>query len=57
MQLKSLAWDITRNHILVNEQGEINLPNKIGHGMEINLDTLEKYKIDVNIKIDNKRIF
>ena len=57
MQLKSLAWDITNNHILVNEQGEINLPDKIGHGMEINLDALKKYNVDVDIKIDNKKIF
>ena len=57
MQLKSLAWDITNNHILVNEQGEINLPDKIGHGMKINLDALKKYNVDVDIKIDSKKIF
>ena len=57
MQLKSLAWEITNNHIFVNEQGEINLPDGIGHGMEINIDTLIKYKVDVDIKIDNEKIF
>jgi L-alanine-DL-glutamate epimerase-like enolase superfamily enzyme len=57
MQLKSLAWDITNNHILVNDRGELELPDKVGHGMEINLDSLIKYKVDVNIQIDKKRIF
>ena len=57
MQLKSLAWDITNNHILINDRGELELPDKVGHGMEINLDSLIKYKVDVNIQINKKRIF
>ena len=57
MQLKSLAWDITKNHITMNQQGYINLPSEIGHGMIINEETLEKYKVDVEIMINKKRIF
>ena len=57
MQLKPLAWDITQNHIVVNDNGYINLPSEIGHGMIINEDALSKYKIDVEIKINKKRIF
>ena len=57
MQLKSLAWDITKNHITMNQQGYINLPSEIGHGMIINEDALEKYKVDVEIMINKKRIF
>ena len=33
MQLKSLAWDITKNHIIINKDGYINLPSDSGHGM------------------------
>ena len=57
MQLKSLAWDITKNHITMNQQGYINLPSEIGHGMIINEETLEKYKVDVEIIVNKKRIF
>jgi L-alanine-DL-glutamate epimerase-like enolase superfamily enzyme len=57
MQLKSLAWDITKNHININQDGEINFPDDIGHGMVINEDSLKQYKVDVEININNKRIF
>jgi len=57
MQLKSLAWDITKNHIAINEEGQINLPNDVGHGMLINEDALKKYKVDVEILINKNRIF
>ena len=57
MQLKPLAWDITKNHITMNQKGYINLPSEIGHGMIVNEDTLEKYKVDVEIIVNKKRIF
>ena len=57
MQLKSLAWDITENHILMNNDGLINIPSDIGHGMIINEDALKDYKVDVEIKINNRQVF
>ena len=57
MQLKSLAWDITENHIIMNNDGLINIPSDIGHGMIINENSLKDYKVDVEIKINNKKIF
>ena len=57
MQLKSLAWDLTKNHIILNKDGHINLPSDIGHGMTINEEALFKYKVDVEIKVNQKRIF
>ena len=57
MQLKSLAWDLTKNHIILNKDGYINLPSDIGHGMTINEEALFKYKVDVEIKVNQKRIF
>ena len=57
MQLKSLAWELTKNHILMNDNGYINLPSEIGHGMIIDEYALNKYKVDVEIKINNKKIF
>ena len=57
MQLKSLAWDLTNNHIILNKDGYVNLPSDIGHGMTINEEALFKYKVDVEIKVNQKRIF
>ena len=57
MQLKPLAWDITKNHILKNDSGYISTPLEIGHGMEINEKALDQYKMDVEILINSKKIF
>ena len=57
MQLKPLAWDITKNHILKNDSGYIITPLEIGHGMEINEKALDQYKMDVEILINSKKIF
>ena len=57
MQLKPLAWDISKNHILKDDSGYITTPLEIGHGMEINEKALDQYKVDVEILINSKRIF
>ena len=57
MQLKPLAWDITKNHILKDDNGYIITPLEIGHGMEINEKALDQYKMDVEILINSKTIF
>ena len=57
MQLKPLAWDITKNHILKDGSGYIITPLEIGHGMKINEKALDQYKMDVEILINSKRIF
>ena len=56
-QLKSLAWDLTDNHIKLDEDGKIKIPDDIGHGMKINLNALEKYKVDVEIFVNKEKIF
>jgi L-alanine-DL-glutamate epimerase-like enolase superfamily enzyme len=56
-QLKPLAWDLTKNHIEMDKNGHINLPADIGHGMQINEKTLNKYKVDVEIYVNKKKIF
>ena len=57
MQLKSLAWDITKNHILKDGNSCITTPLEIGHGMKINEKALDQYKMDVKILINSKQIF
>ena len=56
-QLKPLAWDLTKNHIEMDKNGHINLPTDIGHGMQINEKALNKYKVDVEIYVNKKKIF
>ena len=57
MQLKSLAWDITENHITKDHNGMINLPLDVGHGMKINQKALEQYNVDVEIFVNKKQLF
>lgn len=56
-QLKSLAWDLTTNHIEMDQDGYINIPAEIGHGMQINEKALNNYKVDVEIYVNKNRIF
>ena len=56
-QLKSLAWDLTDNHITLDNDGNINIPEEIGHGMKINQKALEQYKVDVDIYINKEKVF
>lgn len=55
--LKQVAVDLTRNHIERDANGQINVPDAPGLGIEINPDALTKYKVDVEIKIGGKTIF
>jgi len=57
MQLKSLAWDITKNHISRDDNGCIIAPLDVGHGMTINEKALKEYKVDVEILINSKKVF
>ena len=56
-QLKSLAWDLTENHIKLNNNGCIDLPEDIGHGMKVNQKTLDQYKVDVDIYVNRVKIY
>ena len=56
-QLKPLAWDLTTNHIEMDQNGYINLLGDIGHGIQINEKALDKYSVDVEIHINKNRIF
>ena len=56
-QLKPLAWELTENHIEMDQNGNINLPSDIGHGIKLNEKALNKYKVDVEIYINKQKIF
>ena len=57
MQLKSLAWDITTNHILMNDNGSIIVPGDIGHGMKVNESVFDRYRVNVDILVNSNKIF
>jgi hypothetical protein len=54
---KSLAVDISTNHIRPDAQGEIIAPDSPGLGIEVNLAGLTPYLRKVEILIDGKEIF
>ena len=55
--LQQLALDLTKNHIERDANGQINVPDAPGLGIEINPAALTQYKVDVEIKVDGKTIF
>ena len=56
-ELKSLAVELTETHIERDENGQVRAPDAPGLGMDISLDALEKYKVDVEIKVDGVVLF
>ena len=56
-QLSSLATELTTTRIAPNANGEIEIPDAPGLGVEINPKTLKTYAVDVEIKVKGKTIF
>jgi L-alanine-DL-glutamate epimerase-like enolase superfamily enzyme len=54
---KSLAWDLSRTHLKPDANGEISLPDTPGLGIEIDLDAVRRYLVDVEIKVGGKTLF
>jgi L-alanine-DL-glutamate epimerase-like enolase superfamily enzyme len=54
---KSLAVELTSNHLLPDANGHINVPDAPGLGMEINPAALRRYIVDVEIKVGGRTLF
>ena len=54
---KSLAWDMSTNHLLIDRSGELSVPDAPGLGIEINLSALQQYLVDVEILVNGRRLF
>ncbi len=54
---KQLAYDLSVNHIVLDDNGEVRAPDAPGLGVEINLDALEPYLRTVEIRIDGAAVF
>lgn len=54
---KQLAKDITTDKFLPDAEGYINLTEKAGLGVSINISDLKKYILDVEITVDGKNLY
>src|SRR4051794_21490213 len=57
VELKSLAWDATHEHITRDANGLINLPEAPGLGVTPNLAGLQPYLLDVEIAVQGKVLY
>lgn len=57
IELKPLAYELTDNHLELNQSGEICLPENPGLGMEVRLETLKKYLVQTQIIVNNQILY
>ena len=57
VELKSLAWDLTREHITPNDEGFIRLPEAPGLGMTIDFEAGRRYLLDVEITVGGRVLY
>lgn len=54
---RPLAVDLTRNHIRIDDDGELSVPEAPGLGVDVNIDALKRYRVDVEIVVNGKSVF
>jgi L-alanine-DL-glutamate epimerase-like enolase superfamily enzyme len=57
VELKSLAWDMTREHILPDANGQVNVPDAPGLGLTPDLEAAKPYLLDVEIAVGGKVLY
>ena len=57
IELTSLARDITQTKIDIDNNGYIHIPEQPGLGITVNIQSLKKYLVDVEIKVKGKLIY
>jgi L-alanine-DL-glutamate epimerase-like enolase superfamily enzyme len=57
VELKSLAWEITREHLLPDAAGRVRPPDAPGLGLTPNLDAARRYLIDVEIAVGGRMLY
>ena len=57
VELKSLAWEMTREHIIPDADGLINVPDAPGLGMTPDLEAAKRYLLDVEIAVGGKILY
>jgi L-alanine-DL-glutamate epimerase-like enolase superfamily enzyme len=56
-ELKRLAYELTREHLLPNAQGEIEVPAGTGLGITPDTVALQKYLVDTEIRVGNRLLY
>jgi L-alanine-DL-glutamate epimerase-like enolase superfamily enzyme len=54
---KQLALDTTRDHLLPDGNGQVNVPERQGLGMEVNLEGLRPYLVDTEIRVKGRTLY
>ena len=57
VELKSLAWDLTQEHLLPDADGLLHVPAQPGLGMNPNLAAFEQYRVDVEIVVNGETLY
>jgi L-alanine-DL-glutamate epimerase-like enolase superfamily enzyme len=57
VELKSLAWEMTREHITPDANGLISLPEAPGLGMTPDLEAAKRYLLDVEIAVGGNVLY
>jgi L-alanine-DL-glutamate epimerase-like enolase superfamily enzyme len=57
VELKMLAQEIAKEKIVPDSNGYIHVPEKPGLGITVDVQSLQKYVVDVEIKVKNKQIY
>ena len=57
VELKSLAWDMTVEHIARDADGLVNVPEAPGLGLTPNLEAAKPYLLDVEIAVGGKVLY
>jgi len=57
VELKMLAQEIAKEKIVPDSNGYIHVPEKPGLGITIDTQSLQKYIVDIEIKVNGKQIY
>ncbi|MBZ0298565.1 MAG: mandelate racemase/muconate lactonizing enzyme family protein, partial [Anaerolineae bacterium] len=57
VELKSLGWDLTQEHLLPDANGQIHLPDVPGLGLTPDLAALPPYLVDVHIEVNGAVLY
>ena len=56
-QPKSLALDITKTHLKPDKNGQVKAPETPGLGIDINVEGLTNYLVDVSIEVNGRNLY
>jgi L-alanine-DL-glutamate epimerase-like enolase superfamily enzyme len=57
VQPRQLAVDLTANHLVPDAQGELAIPEAPGLGIAVDDAALDRYRVDVEIKVNGRVLF